>query len=85
MASHVYLRTTSGRVVVLVDEMLDRYIEWREYAAAAADTYRDWCAAPAREQALRFAAYTAALDHEEAAANGYAESIMQLERWLPAR
>jgi hypothetical protein len=63
--------------------VLDVYVEWREITDAVADTYARWCVAPAVEEAPRFAAYMAALDQEETAAAMYAESISELERWLP--
>jgi hypothetical protein len=42
-----------------------------------------WCAAPASEEAARFAAYMAALDQEQTAAGMCAESISEFERSLP--
>jgi hypothetical protein len=35
------------------------------------------------QEAVRFAAYLAALDEEQTAAAVYAKSIGELERWLP--
>jgi hypothetical protein len=67
---------------VLVDEALATYIDWREGERGVADAYARWSEAPAAEENRRFAAYTAALDQEEAAAKVYAESIGELERWL---
>jgi len=52
----------------LVDELLACYIDWRHAAAAAADAYARWSGAPGAEEALRFSAYTAALDQEESSA-----------------
>jgi hypothetical protein len=69
----------------LVDRTRERYSEWHEDAAAVADAYERWSAAPAAETELRFAAYVAALDQEATAASAYAESIVRLIRWLPPR
>jgi hypothetical protein len=66
----------------LVDEMLDRYVEWREDATAVAECYRRWSGAPAREEAWRFSVYMAALEQEESAADTYAAVIAELDRWL---
>jgi hypothetical protein len=67
----------------LVDEALATYIDWRDDERAVADAYGRWSNASGAEKNLRFTAYNAALDQEEAAARVYAESIRELERWLP--
>ena len=59
----------------LVDELLARYVEWREDAAAVADAHGRWRAAPAAERAVAFAAYRAAVDQEESAAAAYAAAV----------
>ena len=64
-ALHVSLR--------LRDEIIDLYLDWREEAAAVADAYATWADAPAGEKGPCFAAYTAAIDREEAAARSYAD------------
>ena len=69
-------------VPALADRALAMYVKWRETTDAVADTYGQWCVAPAVEEAPRFAAYLAALDQEQAAAGVYAESINELERRL---
>jgi hypothetical protein len=66
----------------LVDDVLASYVEWREGLDDANDAYRRWREAPSAEEPRRFAAYTAALDREEAAADSYAQSIAELLRWL---
>jgi len=66
----------------LVDELLANYIDWRHDAAAVGRAYSDWTAAPGAEAALRFAAYTAALDQEEASAERYALILWEVERAL---
>jgi hypothetical protein len=72
----------AGAAARLVDDMLDRYVEWVEDAAAVADAYRRWSAAPAREGAWRFSAYMAALEQEESTARSYAVVVADVERWL---
>jgi hypothetical protein len=66
----------------LADEMLAYYMNWRNAAAAVADTYRVWLRAPAAEKASHFAAYMAALDNEEATATRYAMVVKKLDRAL---
>jgi hypothetical protein len=67
---------------VLLDDLVDRYVHWRESARAVADAYARWSVARGRERALRFAAYTATLDREQKAAEEYAEDVRGVERWL---
>ena len=64
----------------LRDEILDLYLDWREQAAAVADAYASWAGAPAGEEGQCFAAYTAALDREQAAARSYADVLANAER-----
>lgn len=67
----------------LVDELLAHYIDWRQHAALAADAYRNWSDATAGEEgALRFSAYVAALDLEEAGATAYARVAAEVGRAL---
>jgi hypothetical protein len=66
----------------LVDELLSRYVDWREDALAVADAYTRWSSAPAGEQPWRFVAYVAALDLEEASAKSYAVAVTELESSL---
>jgi hypothetical protein len=55
----------------LVDEVIERYVDWREACAAVRHTYSQWSRASADERPLSFAAYRAALDQEESAATLY--------------
>jgi hypothetical protein len=64
----------------LRDEIIDLYLDWREQAAAVEDAYESWAGAPAGEEGRCFAAYTAALDREEAAARSYANVLASSER-----
>ena len=59
----------------LRDEIVDLYLSWREEAAAVADAYALWADATADDNAARFAAFTAAIDREEAAARSYADVL----------
>ena len=63
----------------LVDELLGYYIDWRHDAAAAAEAYSVWSTAPGDDEALRFAAYIAALDQEESSALRYALVLREVE------
>jgi hypothetical protein len=67
---------------MLLDDLLDSYVDWRESARAVADTYARWTFASGPERALRFAAYTATLDREQKTAAAYAEVVTDLERRL---
>jgi hypothetical protein len=58
-----------------VDEMMNRYVSWREAAGAASEAYADWRAAPRIEEAWRFTTYLAALDAEETSADNYALAV----------
>jgi hypothetical protein len=62
----------------LVDDVIERYVDWREAAVAADLAYGAWAQAPAAEGAGLFDAYCAALDHEEAAARLYRLAIDRL-------
>jgi hypothetical protein len=64
----------------LVVDMLAYYIEWRHHEAEVAGAYDRWSSAPADDRALRFSAYMAALDHEEAAAARYAIIAGEVQR-----
>jgi hypothetical protein len=65
-----------------VDEMMDRYVSWREDAAAVWDAYVQWRAAPRAEEAWRFSAYLAALNSEEASAGSYARAVADVAHTL---
>lgn len=66
----------------LRDEIIDLYLDWREEAAAVADAYALWADATADDKAARFAAFTAAIDREDAAARSYADVLANGERVL---
>jgi hypothetical protein len=55
----------------LLDEALERYLDWRAEAEAVDIAYRAWSVAPAGDGAPPFIVYRAALDREERAATAY--------------
>lgn len=59
----------------LLDEALERYLDWRAESEAVDVAYRVWSAAPSAEGAISFTAYRAALDREERAATVYSGVI----------
>ena len=63
----------------LIDKAFARYLDWRAESDAAASAYEMWSAAPRTEGALRFAAYSAALDREEHAAIIYRSLVDRIE------
>jgi hypothetical protein len=67
---------------MLLDDLLDGYVEWRESARAVAGAYERWSFASGRERALRFAVFTATLDQEQKKAAAYAELVTDVQRWL---
>jgi len=63
-----------------IDELLERYISWREECRTIRLAYRRWADCPRGERGLAYAAYLAALDREEHAAGAYADQIEHLRR-----
>jgi hypothetical protein len=66
----------------LVDEAMERYVEWREESEAVYDAYTFWTNTPIEEPDLPFAAYSAALDREQSAAKVYGHALERLARSL---
>ena len=64
----------------VVDAVVDAYIDWRTQAAAVARAHRRWNEAPTDDRTLAFAAFSAALDREERAADLFAELVGCAER-----
>jgi mevalonate pyrophosphate decarboxylase len=59
-----------------VDEAFRRYLDWRRQSSTCESAYRQWMtSAGARESAIAFAAYTAAVDREERAAARYQAAL----------
>jgi hypothetical protein len=63
-----------------IDEMLERYISWREDCAAVRIAYQQWVDSDRRERGLAYAGYLAALDREERAARTYADHVERVRR-----
>jgi hypothetical protein len=59
---------------MLDDQFLESYVSWREEAATVQTAYDQWQAG----EALAFAAYRAALDREEQAANALSRSVERI-------
>src|SRR4051794_28605891 len=64
----------------LVDEAIERYVDWREECAAVKAAYARWLDAAEGKAELPFAAYRAALDREERAAACYRTVIERVGR-----
>lgn len=69
----------------LIDELMDRYVEWREQCAALSDAYAQWSRGSRSERRLAFEAYKAALDLEEHASQVYADRVRRFERTRASR
>jgi hypothetical protein len=65
-----------------VDDMLARYIDWREEAESSRDDYQHWLIAPPDDGDQRFAAYLAPLEREECAAAQYAAAVSVVAQTL---
>ena len=64
-----------------IDEMLERYISWREACAAVRMAYQQWADSDWRRRGLAYAGYLTALDREEWAARTYADHVERV-RWI---
>jgi hypothetical protein len=64
----------------LIDEAMDRYVEWREECMAVDEAYARWSSAPPEDAELPFSAYGAALDREQSAAGLYRRAVDRLRR-----
>jgi hypothetical protein len=62
----------------LVDEAMDRYVDWREESASVEEAYARHATACRGQGTVAFAAYRAALDREECAAGHYADALLRL-------
>jgi hypothetical protein len=67
---------------LVVDDMVDCYLDWRECASEVAAAYQRWRQAPREEGSLRYSAYTASLDQEDSAAILYELAVADVEQWL---
>ena len=64
----------------LTDQLIGSYSDWRMQCLNVRAAYEHFTVAPAADRALAFAAYQAALDREESAADAYAEQMRQVGR-----
>lgn len=64
----------------LTDHLIGSYSDWRMQCLNVRAAYEHFTVAPAAERALAFAAYRAALDREDSAADAYAEQVRQVGR-----
>lgn len=62
------------------DSLVDGYVAWRETRARVKAAYERWARSEACDRGLAFAAYVAALEHEEHAARVYERSIERVRR-----
>jgi hypothetical protein len=58
-----------------IDEVIERYVYWREACAGVDSAYAAWHAARRGERRLAGAAYVAALDREQHAALAYSQMV----------
>jgi hypothetical protein len=63
----------------LVDRMIELYCDWRTGCWDVRAAYERFVDAAAPDRAVAFAAYTAALDQEEAACDAYAAQIRAIQ------
>jgi hypothetical protein len=56
------------------------YAEWRMSCTSVRAAYRQWSKAPRADADLAYAAYTSALDREDAAASAYSR-LLKPSRW----
>jgi hypothetical protein len=91
LSDHEHMRTsrdqrgpgrTDAPAAMMLDDVVDHYVDWRGSARAVEDAYARWSFASGPERILRFAAYTATLDQEQKTAAAYAEAVTDVERWL---
>jgi hypothetical protein len=68
-------KSTSARLDSAVDDAVLAYAGWRQASAAVRDAYGQWESAARADYACAHAAYLAAIDQEQAAANAYADLI----------
>jgi hypothetical protein len=74
----------------LVDRLIELYCDWRSECWAVRSAYAQFTDSSPDDRALAYAAYRAALDREEAAADVYADQLQKIRdhpdetfRWVP--
>jgi hypothetical protein len=63
-----------------IDELVERYISWREESRAVRTAYQQWANSGRGDHRLAYAGYVAALDREEQAARTYAGHVGRIRR-----
>lgn len=63
----------------LVDRMIDLYCDWRTGCSEVQAAYERFLGAASSDRGAAFAAYTAALDREEAVCESYAEQVRLIQ------
>jgi hypothetical protein len=66
-----------------IDELVERYVTWREESYAVWTAYQQWADSGRGESRLAYARYLAALDLEEQAARTYAGHVDRIKRLRP--
>jgi hypothetical protein len=77
-------RAVSFRQAALLDAAHDAYTDWVEESWAVERLYARWSDAARDDRALAFAAYAAALEREERAAQVYADMVSIASTHWPA-
>jgi len=73
--------TRAGRRRADIDAVLAAYSDWKRECAAVRDAYGRWGRLAKRDARYGFAAYRAALDREERAADSYARLLRGIRPW----
>ncbi len=68
----------------LVDRLIELYCYWRTQCWNVRAAYAQFTAATADDRALAYAAYLAALDREESAADVYAQQVARVTSFAPS-
>jgi hypothetical protein len=63
----------------LIDRMMELYCQWRTAFWDVRSAYERFLDAPPPDRAMAFAAYTAALDREQAACEAYAAHVRAIQ------
>jgi hypothetical protein len=68
-------RGNNRRARLATDALLEQYVSWREESEFVRLAYERWDHAEQSDSKLAYAAYLAALDREEHAAQTYADQV----------
>jgi hypothetical protein len=61
------------------DDFIESYVSWREACHAVAAAYLRWTRSPRHDRRVAFAAYQAALEREDRAADAHRVAQIRLE------